>query len=236
MHRFSFQKTYRLGLMAAAISMVGCGGGDGTSEHATPSVVVNLPDFVIDQHTQGNALVQNLGAFPAHINPSQSNMVFRAELLLKDYLAVNRYGHFAIVLRCDPGVIREKVLGQGYIGGYLYDRDATSYLETWFNTYEVGDYLDNIVFHEQRAPDGSLKDHVRYQLTVESLVEEPNRYLRFAITDQAGFHFDTGYVADPNKVFNPAHNCLTVGHVFETSLQGWSIEFSNPTLEYIPRD
>ena len=227
------------------------GGTPGTISAASINNLVtttSLGAFSMD-HTSSNtssSTAINLSTTPGGWNTGAGKMTFSSEFILNNFFALNPTSHFGFVLRSS---VTSVVNGHGFIVGYFTTTipgatQPSVALETYYPASAGG---GNYLWTPENTATGPvLVDGVRYKINVTSTVApDGNKYIRsvlWALTNSASGNgdtfwdllIDTGDVLDKNTRADFTQTYLSMFTVFDSTLSGWSIDFSNASVTWGP--
>lgn len=173
------------------------------------------------------------------------------DLTSSNFFALNPNAHTAIVLRCDTDVIATAVRGQGMLFGnatgfaFPSDLNPTPMVETWFNGLVGLSTAGNYTWSntDGARSKGGMLDGVHYRIVIDSTkTNEGQRYIRYRMWSRPISNgpwvpeVDTGDVLDHNTLADLTKTGLVFGYVFESTLVGWSLDFSNVTVTWGPAE
>ena len=205
-----------------------------------------LADFVLDGTTPTAKKIFT-DTVPAGWGVGAGRQTVSFDLTSNSFFALNPNAHAAIVLRCDTDVIATAVKGQGMLFGnatgfaYPSDLNPTPMVETWFNGTGAGNYTwpNTDCAHSNSG----MWAGVSYGIVIdETKTNGWARYIRYRMwsrpTPTGVFvpEVDTGDVLDHNVWADLTKTGLVFGYVFESTLVGWSLAFSNVKVTWGPAE
>jgi hypothetical protein len=165
-------------------------------------------------------------------------------VLSNGYFAANPTGHFILVLRksgdavwgADGQIVSSNIRGQGVLFGNVSQAPngcqvvPGTQLETLFKglgTNPEGDLL----LTPSTTPPPQMHDGVQYTVMLLSDIstDRKTQTLRYLLWAQGQEIYDSGYVNDPNTLFDASANDVWVGHVFDNP-GTWTVNISNVTV------
>ncbi len=233
--KFVFSAAEEFRTLRAYISTLA--GAIGTGSAAVGGVVI--PDQTMTAATPAGKIVFT-DTNPLSWHLGAGSMYLRFEFITDRYFEANPNGHFAVVLRCDTGLVATEVRGQGCaIGNLTGALEGTTtnpgaQLETYHGTLLPTPTTRYLIPNAATALGKPLLDGTVYRVEVESVLTAGGvRSFRMAIgranVTRASFDLevDTGYVVDDNAYIDFTKTGLAFGNVFAENLVPWSIEFRN---------
>jgi hypothetical protein len=206
-----------------------------------------LANFVLDG-TSPAAKVIFTDTVPAGWGVGAGRQTVSFDLTSTNFFALNPNAHAAIVLRCDTDVIASAVRGQGMLFGNATgftdpsDLNPTPMLETWFNgLFGAGAYTWSN--SDGARSKGGMLDGVSYRIVIDSTkTNEGARYIRYRMWSRPSptgvfvAEVDSGDVLDHNQWADLTKTGLVFGYVFESTLVGWSLGFTNVKVTWGPAE
>lgn len=209
-----------------------------------------LANFSLDGTTP-NKRVEFANTVPAGWGVGAGRQTVSFDVLSTNYFSLNPNAHTAIVLRCDTDVIASYVRGQGMLFGnatgfaFPSDLNPTPMVETWFNNLVGLSTSDNYTWSNSDGArsKGGMLDGVTYRVVVDSTkTNDGARYIRYRMWSRPVANgpyipeVDTGDILDHNTLADLTKTGLVFGYVFESTLVGWSLDFSNVKVTWGPAE
>ena len=217
----------------------------------TSGVVTPLANFSMSgaNSNSSTSTAINIDTTSGQWNAGAGRQTFSAQFTINNYFAVNPTAHFGFILRSSS---TDPVNGHGVIFGTINNpvtghATNTTALETFYPASSGGAALANYVWTPENLAGGmSLVDGGQYHLVIHSTVShEGNKFIRAIVHKLTvsgsgnGDTFwnlivDTGDVLDRNPWADFTKTQLSLFSVFNTSLVGWSLDFTNASVVWHP--